>query len=119
MSQLILVKKDFPETNIVILGGKEAPYVRIPLPIRAICCRADLPANITQVAKELAAADISVILSEDRPAPDTFRDKDAVVGPPLTPSVASYLSDAGVTFAIALYAYRTLPQTDYSPRCLC
>lgn len=27
MAQLILVKKDFPETKLVILGGKEAPYV--------------------------------------------------------------------------------------------
>ncbi|KAL7821477.1 family 9 carbohydrate esterase [Trichoderma aethiopicum] len=81
MAQLLLVKKDFPETNIVILGGKEAPYV----------------------AKELAAANISVILSENRPAPDAFRDKDAVVGPPLTRSIASYLKEAGVTFALAIY----------------
>ncbi|KAL6871097.1 family 9 carbohydrate esterase [Trichoderma novae-zelandiae] len=80
MSQLILVKKDFPETNIVILGGKEAPYV----------------------AKELAAANISVILSENRPAPDAFRDREAVVGPPLTRSIASYLQEAGVTFALAI-----------------
>lgn len=29
MSQLILIKKDFPDTNLVILGGKEAPYVSI------------------------------------------------------------------------------------------
>lgn len=81
MGQLLLVKEDFPETNIVILGGKEAPYV----------------------AKELAAANISVILTENRPAPDAFRDKDAVVGPPLTRSIASYLKEAGVTFALAIY----------------
>ncbi|KAL7798441.1 carbohydrate esterase family 9 protein [Trichoderma ceciliae] len=81
MSQLILVKRDFPETNIVILGGKEAPYV----------------------AKDLAAANISVILSENRPAPDVFRDKEAVVGPPLTRSIASYLKEAGVTFALAIF----------------
>jgi hypothetical protein len=29
LSQLILIKKDYPDTNLVILGGKEAPYVRI------------------------------------------------------------------------------------------
>ncbi|KAK5990197.1 hypothetical protein PT974_08463 [Cladobotryum mycophilum] len=81
MMQLVLVKKDFPETNIVILGGKESPYV----------------------AKDLAAAKISVILSENRPAPDHFRDKDAVVGPPLTRSVASYLKEAGVTFALTIF----------------
>ncbi|KAJ4858939.1 amidohydrolase family domain-containing protein [Trichoderma breve] len=89
LSQLILVKKDFPETNLVILGGKEAPYV----------------------AKELAAANISVILSENRPAPDVFRDKDAVVGPPLTRSVASYLKEAGVTFALSIF--ETAMPVDY------
>lgn len=26
-----MVKKDFPEVNLVIVGGKEAPYVRLPL----------------------------------------------------------------------------------------
>lgn len=62
---------------------------------------------VKQVAKELADADIPILLSEDRPAPDHFRDKDAVVGPPLTPSVASYLVDAGVKFAIAIYYHST------------
>ncbi|PTB56681.1 hypothetical protein M431DRAFT_80456 [Trichoderma harzianum CBS 226.95] len=89
LSQLVLVKKDFPETNLVILGGKEAPYV----------------------AKDLAAANISVILSENRPAPDVFRDKDAVVGPPLTRSVASYLKEAGVTFALSIF--ETAMPVDY------
>lgn len=55
------------------------------------------------MAKDLAAANISVILSENRPAPDVFRDKDAVVGPPLTRSVASYLKEAGVTFALSIF----------------
>lgn len=58
---------------------------------------------VDQVAKDLAAANISVILSENRPAPDVFRDSDAVVGPPLTRSVASYLKEAGVTFALAIF----------------
>lgn len=46
---------------------------------------------------------ISVILSENRPALDAFRDGDAVVGPPLTRSVASYLKEAGVMFALAIF----------------
>lgn len=61
----------------------------------------------TQVAKELAAAEIPVILTENRGAPDSFRDKDVVVGPPLTPSIARYLTEAGVEFAVALHAWRT------------
>lgn len=56
------------------------------------------------MAKDLAAADIPVILSENRPAPDSFRDKDAMIGPPLSRSVASYLSEAGVTFALAIFS---------------
>jgi hypothetical protein len=80
IQQVILIKKDFPDLNLILLGGAEAPYV----------------------AKELAAANISVILTQNRPAPDQFRHKDAVVGPPLTPSVASYLGDAGVFYAIAI-----------------
>jgi hypothetical protein len=59
--------------------------------------------KLNQVADDLAAANISVILSENRPAPDVFRDSDAVVGPPLTRSVASYLREAGVTFALAIF----------------
>jgi imidazolonepropionase-like amidohydrolase len=60
--------------------------------------------TLQQVAKELADADIPLILSEDRPAPDLFRDKDAVIGPPLSRSVASYLAEAGVKFALAVVA---------------
>lgn len=105
MAQLLLVKKDFPETNIVILGGKEAPYVSDETAKRSTILRWDKTDtnDAVQVAKELAAANISVILSENRPAPDAFRDKDAVVGPPLTRSIASYLKEAGVTFALAIY----------------
>lgn len=33
MSQLILVKRDYPDTRLVILGGKEAPYVSISPPL--------------------------------------------------------------------------------------
>jgi hypothetical protein len=52
-----------------------------------------------------------VILSENRPAPDVFRDSDAVVGPPLTRSVASYLKEAGVTFALAIFETGKYSQT--------
>ncbi|KAK0388571.1 hypothetical protein NLU13_4814 [Sarocladium strictum] len=80
MEQLIMVKKDFPEVNLVIVGGKEAPYI----------------------AKELAPAKVPVILTANRPGPSAFRSKDAVVGPPLSRSIASYLSEAGVFYAVAI-----------------
>jgi len=54
------------------------------------------------VARELAAADIPVILTQNRGGPNTFRTKDAVVGPPLTRSVASHLKEAGVLFGISI-----------------
>jgi len=57
---------------------------------------------LTQVAKELAEAKIPVILTKTRPAPEAFRTRNAVVGPPLTPSVASYLTEAGVFYAVAI-----------------
>jgi hypothetical protein len=61
----------------------------------------------TQVAKELAEAKIPLILTKNRGAPAEFRHKDAVVGPPLTPSVAKYLTEAGVLFAIAIASEST------------
>lgn len=54
------------------------------------------------MAKELAAADISVILSATRPGPASWETKDSVVGPPLTRSPASILSEAGVRYAISV-----------------
>ncbi|TDZ29389.1 hypothetical protein C8035_v011290 [Colletotrichum spinosum] len=80
IQQVISIKSDFPDVNIVIQGGAEAPLV----------------------ALELAKAQIPLILTETRPAPASFRHRDAVVGPPLTPSVARLLSEAGVYFAIAV-----------------
>ncbi|KAI8162298.1 hypothetical protein K4K49_000887 [Colletotrichum sp. SAR 10_70] len=80
IQQIISIKKDFPDVNIVIQGGAEAPLV----------------------ALELAKSQIPLILTQTRPAPDEFRHRDAVVGPPLTPSVARLLSEAGVYFAIAV-----------------
>lgn len=59
--------------------------------------------------KELAEAKIPVILSKNRPGQSTFRHRDSVIGPPLTPSIASYLSDAGVFYAIAV-----TPQSGFS-----
>ncbi|GKT47977.1 uncharacterized protein ColSpa_08158 [Colletotrichum spaethianum] len=80
IQQIINIKKDFPDVNIVIQGGSEAPLV----------------------ALELAESQIPVLLTETRPAPTSFRHRDAVVGPPLTPSVARILSEAGVYFAVAI-----------------
>ncbi|KAJ3499349.1 hypothetical protein NLG97_g397 [Lecanicillium saksenae] len=80
VEQLIWVKKDFPDTKVVLVGAMEAPFV----------------------AKDLAAAGIPVILTRDRGAPTSFRTKDGFVGPPLTRSIASYLKEAGVTFGLAL-----------------
>ncbi|KAH6661396.1 carbohydrate esterase family 9 protein [Truncatella angustata] len=78
--QIVLLKKDFPNVNIVIDGGHGAPLL----------------------AEELAAANISVILSKTRPAPAHFDTKDTLVGPPLTRSPASVLSEAGVHYAISV-----------------
>jgi Amidohydrolase family len=80
IQQVIMFKKDFPHVKVILQGGSEAPFV----------------------AKELADAKIPVILTKARPAPAAFRHKDAVVGPPLTPSVARYLNEAGVFFAISV-----------------
>jgi hypothetical protein len=54
-----------------------------------------------QVAKELSDANIPVILSASRPSPATWETKDSLVGPPLTPSPARVLSEAGVRYAIS------------------
>lgn len=78
--QLIKIKNEFRSINLVILGGSEAPAV----------------------ATELAAAKIPLILTANRPAPSTWETLDVLVGPPLTRSPASVLSEAGVKFGIAL-----------------
>ncbi|KAK9775696.1 putative Carbohydrate esterase family 9 protein [Seiridium cardinale] len=80
--QVILLKKDFPDVNVVINGGHGAPAL----------------------AKELAAANISVILSATRPGPESWDTKDSLVGPPLTRSPASILSEAGVRYAVSVAA---------------
>ncbi|EJD52256.1 hypothetical protein AURDEDRAFT_83286 [Auricularia subglabra TFB-10046 SS5] len=80
IQQVIHIQKEFPDVNVVIVGGAEAPLV----------------------AKELAKSNIPLILSRTRPGPGEFRTRDALVGPPLTPSGARVLKEAGVSFAIAL-----------------
>lgn len=61
-----------------------------------------MTAHILQVAKEIAAANIPLILTAARPAPDNWESQDVLVGPPLTRSPASVLSEAGVKFALAI-----------------
>ncbi|KAI1861014.1 hypothetical protein JX265_009633 [Neoarthrinium moseri] len=80
--QVVSIKRDFPGVNIVIYGGHGVP----------------------SVAKELAAANISVILSATRPGPGAWETKDSLIGPPLTRSPASILSEAGVRYAISVAA---------------
>lgn len=47
-------------------------------------------------------AEIPLILTGTRPAPDTWYKKDTLPGPPLSRSPADILTEAGVLFAIAL-----------------
>lgn len=66
--------------NLVIFGGAEAPLV----------------------ADELAAANVSLIFTHHRGAPDFWEKKDILTGPPLTPSPVAILQEAGVRFALAI-----------------
>ncbi|KAK8066049.1 hypothetical protein PG997_012796 [Apiospora hydei] len=86
--QIIAIKRDFPGVNMVLNGGHAAPLV----------------------ANELADAGIPVILSATRPGFATWEGKDYLVGPPLTRSPASVLSEAGVLYAVAVKG--DLPQGD-------
>ncbi|KAL3290888.1 Amidohydrolase [Colletotrichum asianum] len=79
ISQIILLKRDFPAVNLVIYGGHGTPLV----------------------AKDLAEAKIPVILTGNRGAPDKW-EKNSFAGPPLSPSPAQVLIDAGVLVAIAV-----------------
>lgn len=93
IEQLIMIKQDFPDTHIVLLGGREAGLV----------------------AQELADAKIPVILTENRSTPEEFRSRHALVGPPMSRTVASYFVEAGVEFAFAivdgkLYQITPLPE---------
>ncbi|KAJ9154718.1 Imidazolonepropionase [Pleurostoma richardsiae] len=80
VQQVILLKRDYPDVKIVLQGGHAAPHF----------------------ARELAKANIPVILSAFRPGPQSWYEKDALPGPPLSRSPASILSEAGVLYAIAI-----------------
>ncbi|KAK7967015.1 uncharacterized protein PG986_001292 [Apiospora aurea] len=86
--QIIAIKRDFPGVNMVLNGGHAAPLA----------------------ANELADAGIPVILSATRPGFATWEGKDYLVGPPLTRSPASVLSEAGVLYAVAVK--EDIPQGD-------
>jgi hypothetical protein len=55
-----------------------------------------------QVAAELVEAKVPVILTANRGAPDFWEKRNTLVGPPLTKSAAAVLSEAGVTFGLAI-----------------
>ncbi|GKZ36169.1 hypothetical protein AbraIFM66950_007076 [Aspergillus brasiliensis] len=80
ISQLILVKREFPATNLIIYGGHSAALV----------------------AKPLSEADIPVILTGNLGAPDTWEKKNALPGPPLSDSTAQVLIEAGVQLGLAV-----------------
>jgi imidazolonepropionase-like amidohydrolase len=78
--QLVAIKRDLPTLNLVIFGGAEAPLV----------------------AQEIAAANISLIFTHHRGAPDRWETKNMLTGPPLTRSAVSVLIEANVIFALAI-----------------
>ncbi|KAF8851484.1 hypothetical protein BDZ45DRAFT_808264 [Acephala macrosclerotiorum] len=80
IQQLIKIKQETPALDLVLFGGGGAHLV----------------------ADELAAANISVILTANRGAPDTFEKINTLPGPPLSKMPAEILSDAGVTFGLAI-----------------
>lgn len=105
--QLIKIKQDYDQVNIVINGGAGAPAVSPPnLDETSTQKCKSTPKLLTErnpkVAAELAAANIPVILNPFRSAPWQWQNLDGLVGPPLTKSSARVLADAGVTFGIAM-----------------
>lgn len=93
IEQLIMIKQDFPDAHIVLLGGREAGLV----------------------AQELADARFPVILTENRSTVEEFRSRHALIGPPLSRTVASYLVEAGVEFAFAIIEgelYQIIPKPE-------
>ncbi|KAL2878408.1 hypothetical protein SGCOL_006382 [Colletotrichum sp. CLE4] len=80
ISQIILLKRELPAVRFVIFGGHGAPLV----------------------AKELSEAQIPVILTGNRGAPDKREKKASLAGPPLSPSPAQVLIKAGVLTALAV-----------------
>ncbi|KAB8210940.1 hypothetical protein BDV34DRAFT_235981 [Aspergillus parasiticus] len=80
ISQLVLIKHDFPSVKLVIHGGHGA----------------------VSVAKHLAEENIPVILTGNRGAPTNWEKKDVLTGPPLTESPAKILTDAGVLLGLGV-----------------
>lgn len=76
--QLIKLKQDYSKVKLAIMGGHEAHAV----------------------AAELAGADIPLIFTGHRGAPDAWEKKDVLPGPPLSRSGASVLVENNVSFAI-------------------
>ncbi|PYH83291.1 hypothetical protein BO82DRAFT_431036 [Aspergillus uvarum CBS 121591] len=76
---LIQLKRDFPDTNLILFGATEAPLV----------------------ARELAASRIPVLFTGLRPNPDTWEVKEALVGDPLTAPGLKVLVEAGVKVGLA------------------
>ncbi|KAL2065685.1 hypothetical protein VTL71DRAFT_3355 [Oculimacula yallundae] len=79
--QLIKIKQDYPELNLVVYGGYGAALV----------------------ATELAEAKIPVILTANRGAPAFFEDRRSLPGPPLSRSPAAVLTEAGVKYALSIF----------------
>ncbi|KAL4758892.1 uncharacterized protein BDW70DRAFT_169809 [Aspergillus foveolatus] len=80
IAQLILIKRDFPTTNLVIYGGHGAALV----------------------VEALADASIPVILTGNRGAPSTWEKKDSLPRPPLTEPPAKVRLDAGISLGLAV-----------------
>lgn len=117
--QLIAMKLDYPTINLVLTGAADAPAVS-SVPCSQISHRSPLSTSeietiqvitnlrLVQVAADLARANIPIILTTNRGAPDSWEKKDVLVGPPLTLSPAQILSDAGVKFGLALAGFGKL-----------
>lgn len=78
--QLVAIKASRPRLNLILYDGGEAPLV----------------------ATELARAQIPLIFTHHRGAPDSWEKKDLLTGPPLTRSPVAVLKEANVTFALAI-----------------
>ncbi len=95
--QLIKIKEETPALDLVILGGGGAHLVSGPHHEDN-----QSVAKCPQLADELAAANISIILTANRGAPDTFEKINTLPGPPLSKMPAQILANAGVTFGLAI-----------------
>lgn len=94
--QLIKIKQETPTLDLVILGAGGAHLVSDRLVISQAVLK------VPKVAEELAAADMPVILTSNRGAPDTFEKINTLPGPPLSRMAAEVLTSAGVTFGLAI-----------------